>query len=244
MDLSLKGLSAVVTGGSGGIGGAIVLALAAEGCDVAFCARRQSEIDTMMARLAPVPIRSRAHALDVRDTDAFAAWVATLDKVDIFIPNVSALSPDWDESWAVDVAGTVRGINAVLPQLKRSSHAAITYIGSLICGQALPAVPGYSAAKAALTHYMKSLSVALAPDHIRVNTVSPGVTFVDGGWHDNLRQRMPQYYESVIKTHPMGRMATGEEIARVVAFISSPAASFVSGANWYVDGGETQHVQT
>lgn len=244
MDLQLAGCTALVTGGSGGIGAAVVRCLAGEGCNVVFCARDQEKVERMLRELERFPVMSIGRALDVRDADAFGDWVSALDALDIFIPNVSAISPDWRESWLTDVQGTVAGVEAVLPHLRRSERAAITYIGSLICGRATPETPGYASSKAALTHYMKSLSVALAPDRIRVNTVSPGVTLVEGGWWDNVRLRSPDVFASVVDAHPMKRMGTGEEIARVVAFISSPAASFVSGANWFVDGGETLHVQT
>jgi 3-oxoacyl-[acyl-carrier protein] reductase len=244
VDLGLRGLNAVVTGGSGGIGAAIVIALAAEGCNVAFCARRQEKIDATLEKLAKYPVKSLGQSLEVQDTARFADWIASLSDIDIFIPSVSAVSPDWNASWLIDIEGTVNGVNAALPFLKRSRSAAITYIGSLIVGRATPEVPGYAGAKSALTHYMKSLSVALVPDRIRVNTVSPGTTLVEGGWWDNVRRQSPAYVEAMVNAHPMKRMATGEEIARVVAFISSPAASFVNGANWYADGGETLHIQT
>jgi NAD(P)-dependent dehydrogenase (short-subunit alcohol dehydrogenase family) len=93
-----------------------------------------------------------------------------------------------------------------------------------------------------MAHYMKSLSARLLPS-IRVNTVSPGDTLSDGGLWDKVKREEPERYMSVVQRNPMGRLASPDEVARVVAFISSPAASFVSGANWYVDGGSTPHVQ-
>jgi len=76
-----------------------------------------------------------------------------------------------------------------------------------------------------------------------VNTVSPGDTLFEGGLWDQERKNNPENFKTVVQRNPLGRLATPEEIARVVAFISSPSASFVAGANWYVDGNSTNHVQ-
>lgn len=78
---------------------------------------------------------------------------------------------------------------------------------------------------------------------MRVNVVSSGDTFAEGGFWDRIRSAAPEAYAGAVAGNPMGRLAKPDEIARVVAFISSPAASFVAGANWYVDGGATAHVQ-
>ena len=77
----------------------------------------------------------------------------------------------------------------------------------------------------------------------RCNTVSPGDTLCKGGLWDRVRTQEPGTFDKVLQRNPMQRLATPEEIARVVAFVSSPAASFVAGANWYVDGGSVNHVQ-
>ncbi len=93
-----------------------------------------------------------------------------------------------------------------------------------------------------MAHFMKSLSLRLLPA-IRVNTVSPGDTLAPGGIWDRVRVSEPDAFAKVIGRNPMRRLATPDEVARVVAFVSSPAASFVAGANWYVDGGSITHVQ-
>jgi 3-oxoacyl-[acyl-carrier protein] reductase len=242
MDLQLTGLHAVVTGGSAGIGAAIVKELIKEGCKVSFCARTQSGIDRFLRSMPHSAAMLGAQALDVRDDQAFRHWLETLGQIDIFVANVSALSGTWEAALETDVVATVRATEAVIPYLTQSAHAAITYIGSKAGSVAAPQSAAYGASKAAIAHYMKSLSARLLPG-VRVNTVSPGDTLFEGGLWDRVRVEEPETFKTVLARNPLQRLATAEEVARVVAFISSPAASFVSGANWYVDGGSTQHVQ-
>lgn len=242
MNLALSGLTAVVTGGSSGIGSAIVKAFAAEGCNVIFCARNRSRIDTMLDSVQSLPGNVSADAVDVNDQTAFTAWLNSAPQFNIFVPNVSALSGDWRTSIETDVQATVNATEAALPLLLKSKHAAITYIGSKAGSLASPGSPAYGAAKAAMAHYMKSLSSRLLPS-VRVNTVSPGDTLTENGLWDRVRVDDPEAYKRVVFRNPLGRLATPDEIARVVVFISSPAASFVAGANWYVDGGSISHVQ-
>ena len=173
---------------------------------------------------------------------SFRAWLETIGSFDIFIPNVSALSGDWQATMQTDMAATVAATEDAVAFLLRSPHAAITYIGSKAGSLPAPASAAYGAAKAAMAHYMKSLSARLLPA-VRVNTVSPGDTLVEGGLWDRVRLEEPEKFQQVLGRNPMKRLATAEEVARVVAFISSPAASFVAGANWYVDGGSVNHVQ-
>ena len=242
MDLRLDGLHAVVTGGSSGIGAAIVEALAAEGCRVSFCARRRSTIDATVARLVASRGEVRGASVDVTEGPAFADWLASLGPFDIFVANVSALSGDWDATLATDIRATIDATEGAIATLRASRHAALTYIGSKAGSLATPKSAAYGAAKAAMAHYMKSLALRLLPT-VRVNTVSPGDTLFDGGLWDRVKHDDPDGFRNVVARNPMGRLATAEEVARVVAFVSSPAASFVAGANWYVDGASTTHVQ-
>jgi len=240
MDLQLAGLKAVVTGGSTGIGAAIVRVLAAEGCTVAFCARNQARIDATLGSVEALRGAVTGRALDVIETARVMDWFESLGSFDIFIPNVSALSGDWDAAFRTDIRGTVDATEAAIPFLQRSKHGAITYIGSKASSMA--GTGNYGAAKAAVVHYMKSLSQRLLPA-VRVNVVSPGDTLFRGGVWDNMRIEAPDAFKGAVERNPMKRLAEPEEIARVVAFVSSPAASFVAGANWYVDGGSLAHVQ-
>ena len=242
MNLNLQGLTVVVTGGSAGIGAAIVRTFAAEGCRVFFCARQAQGVRQMVAATNGSAGKVQGTVLDVVDTPAFHTWLNDIGPIDIFVPNVSALSLDWDATLAIDIKSTVALTESAIPHLSGSNHAAITYIGSKASSLAAPGSSPYGAAKAAMAHYMKSMSARLLPT-IRVNTVSPGDTLSDGGLWDKVQREEPERYLAVVQRNPMRRLATPDEIARVVAFISSPAASFVSGANWYVDGGSTSHVQ-
>ena len=216
--------------------------LAAEGCNVAFCARNQARIASTLRSVGSLPGSVEASAIDVADRKRFSAWLESLDSFDIFIPNVSALSADWDASVQTDISATVGATEEAVPFLLRSSHAAITYIGSKASSVLTPNSAAYGAAKAAMAHYMKSLAMRLLPA-VRVNTISPGDALFDGCLWDRVRLQEPEKFEKVLARNPMKRLATAEEVARVVAFISSPAAGFVAGANWYVDGGSVSHVQ-
>ena len=100
----------------------------------------------------------------------------------------------------------------------------------------------YCAIKAALHFYIKSLARTVAPKGIRANVVSPGSTFFDGGAWDRIKREQPERFLNAVAMIPMGRMARPEEIANVVAFTASPAASYVTGANLVVDGAFTRRI--
>jgi len=235
MDLQLAGLRAVVTGGSAGIGAATVRALAAEGCDVVFCARRPAPIQATLHALAGLPGKVSAQGLDVTDSATFQLWLQGLGSFDMFIANVSALSADRGATLRTDVQATVACREAAMPHLQASAHGALTYIGSKAGSLAAPDSAAYGAARAAMAHFMKSLAVRALP-RVRVNTVSPGDTLFDGGLWDRVRQEEPAAFERVLLRNPLQRLATAAEVARVVAFISSPSAGFAAD-------GSTAHVQ-
>lgn len=242
MDLQLKGLNAVVTGGTAGIGLAIVETLVQEGANVWFCSRSTDRVRTVEAALAGRLGQVHGTALDVTAPGALAAWIAGIEAIDIFVPNVSAISGDWDSSIETDLRATIAGVEAVLPKLARSSHAALTYVGSKAGSFATPGFEAYGSIKAALAHYMKSLARKHIGEGIRVNVVSPGDTYVEGGFWSQIKHNAPEVYQATVEANPLGRLCTPAEIGRVVAFVSSPAASFVAGANLLVDGASTVHV--
>lgn len=246
MDLGLSGLKALITGSTAGIGGAIARTLAREGCDVAVCSRSGERVESMLGELAGNPGRSIGRAVDVTDQAAFKQWVddaaAELGGLDIYVANVSAMSTDWECTVGTDILATVSGIEAVLPHLLRSQSASIVYISSIAGLVGVPQLASYGAAKAAMTHYMKSLAVRLVKKGVRVNAVAPGDIMFEGGVWDRAQKENPDYFAKVLRRNPMGRLGSPQEIANVVAFLASPAAGYVTGAHLVADGGNTQHV--
>jgi 3-oxoacyl-[acyl-carrier protein] reductase len=252
MDLGLQGLRALVTGGTRGIGRAIVDALAAEGAAVGFCARTASDvldtIETLTKRGSVVVGR----AVDVADEQGMQRWVADcateLGGVDIVVANVSALAiPDevasWRASFDVDMMGTVRLVTAAMPYLERSDAASIVTIAS-VSGREIDFAAGpYGVFKAAIIHYTQGLAYQLAPKGIRANSLSPGNTYFPGGVWEDIEQHNPELFAQAMALNPTGRMAKPKEIARAAVFLASPAASFMTGANLLVDGGLTRGVQ-
>jgi 3-oxoacyl-[acyl-carrier protein] reductase len=252
MDLGLKGLNALVTGGTKGIGRAIAKTLVAEGVNVAFCARNAEEVAATAGELSSNGARVLGSVVDVADGAGLNQWVAdagvALGGIDIVVANVSALAiagddAAWQRGFEVDMMGTVRLVNAAMPLLEKSKSAAIVTISS-VSGREIDFAAGpYGAFKAAIVHYTQGLAYQLAGKHIRANTVSPGNTYFAGGVWNQIEQGNPAFYKEALAMNPMGRMATPQEIANAAVFLSSPAASFVTGTNLVVDGGLTKGVQ-
>ncbi|MGC9268620.1 SDR family NAD(P)-dependent oxidoreductase [Acidiphilium sp.] len=252
MDLGLRGKRALITGGTKGIGRAVAEHFAAEGADVAICARNATEIAEAVAMLAATGVRATGRAVDVADGPALGAWVrdvaAEFGGLDIVVANVSALAIGQDEaSWRrefeTDMMGTVRTVDAAMPFLEASSAAAIVVISSVSGREVDFAAGPYGVFKAALIHYAKGLSYQLAGKGIRVNALSPGNTYFPGGVWEKIEHGNPALYQQALALNPTGRMGRPDEMARAVVFLASPAASFITGTNLVVDGALTRGVQ-
>jgi 3-oxoacyl-[acyl-carrier protein] reductase len=252
MDLGLKGRKAIVTGGTRGIGRAVAGLLAAEGCDVAICARHREAIDQTVTQLEAAGVRAIGGVVDVADLAALRSWVgeagAALGGLDIFVANVSALAQGMDETawrrgFEIDVLGTVFGIEAALPLLERSEAGSVVVVGSTAMAEVYGPTRSYAAVKAALLPYVKGLARNLAAKHVRANMVSPGNVFFEGGVWDKVRRSNPEMFGEMLARNPTGRMGTPEEVANAVVFLASPRASFITGTNLIIDGALTQRVQ-
>lgn len=252
MDLGLKGKKAILVGATHGIGLATAKVLAAEGCDVALCSRSQGSVDAAVSALDTHSGRVIGGAVDVTDAAAHSAWIAgtaeQLDGCDIFIPFTSTNTgvddeAGWRAVFEADILPLQRGVQAVLPFLRKSDAAAIVTISSTAALEEFMGPGAYNALKAAVINYTAALAQKHAAEGIRANCISPGPIEMEGRAWDQIKGSMPDFYKGILAQIPMGRMGTGEEVARAIAFAASPACRFMTGANLLIDGGFTKGVQ-
>lgn len=251
MDLQLNGARVLVTGGTRGIGRAIVERFLDEGANVAFCARNPDEVEATEKSLRARGTVSGT-AVDVGDGEALANWVeqsaAGFGGLDVVVANVSALAiPDTEENWqlslAVDLMHTVRLVRASMPHLERSGSPSIIAISSVSGRESDFASGPYGTAKTAIIGYIHGLALQLAQKGIRANTVSPGNTYFEGGVWAGIEAGDPELFQTAVDLNPTGHMGTPEEIAGPVVFLASPVARRISGTNLVVDGALTRGIQ-
>ena len=249
MDLALAGKKVAITGGSRGIGRAITAQMLAEGATVSICARGQEGVDEALTALGDGVV---GQAVDVGDGDALRAWIEwsaeQLGGLDVFIANASGGGGGtddkrFDDNYQVDLMGLVRGSQAAESYLEASGEGAILMISTTAALEHFgPGPSSYMSLKAAATAYAAGLAQTLAAKGIRVNTISPGPIFFENGPWDRIKAGVPEFYEATVAGQPSGRMGSPEEVANVAAFLCSPAASWVTGANVVVDGGYTKRI--
>jgi 3-oxoacyl-[acyl-carrier protein] reductase len=251
MDLGLMGKSVLVTGGSKGIGHAIAKLFADEGANVAICARNADDVGAAVKSLTAKGVKASGKAVDVADPTALKAWIESaageLGGIDTIVCNVSALAvgdtPEtWEKSFRTDMMHTVNAVTAAMPYLEKSKSASVIIISSVSGFEVDFAAGSYGAIKAALIHYSKGLSNQLVAKGIRVNVVSPGNTYFEGGIWQNIERGNPDLFKTAMSLNPTGRMGTAEEVAAGVVFLASPRASRISGTNLIIDGALTRAV--
>lgn len=248
MDLGLTGRNCIVTGASRGIGRAIVHGLAAEGANVAICARDDGPLRATEAELRGAGVRVFAACCDVANPADLAGFLdasrQALGSVDVLVHNASALAvgPDpgsWEASLQVDLMAAVHACDHVVPHMSAAGGGSILFVSSISALEASPMPDyGYTTAKAALLAYAKKLAIIHAPQHVRVNAIAPGSTEFPGGIWARVKVQQPELYRTVLASIPSGRFGVPEEVADVAVYLVSPRANWVTGECVAVDGGQ------
>jgi 3-oxoacyl-[acyl-carrier protein] reductase len=252
VELGLKGKVAVVTGGTEGIGRATALRLAKEGAKVAICARGQDKLDKTAAELKKAGGDVLAVAADMSkaaDIERFMkAVVDRFGRVDILVNNAGTSARGKfleieDKTWASDIElkvfGAIRCSRLAVPHMKKNGGGRIVNI--TISGAKQPGAESYptSVSRAAGLAITKALSKEFARDNILVNTVCIGK--IKSGQHERRYTKEGRsaetYYKEVSKDIPLGRVGEAEEVADVITFLVSDAASYVTGTSVNLDGG-------
>jgi NAD(P)-dependent dehydrogenase (short-subunit alcohol dehydrogenase family) len=247
MTEDFTGKIALVTGGGSGIGAATSRAFAAAGAQVAILDRNAAAAEAVATEITRANGHAAAYALDVVDRDAFARLTGGIAEawggIDILVNGAGTTvrrtiggmaAEDWERVIAVNLTGAFNGIRAVLPQMRARGGGAIVNIAS-IAGQRISfgGTANYTASKAGLLGLTRHAAYELAPDHIRVNAVSPGPTAT--GFGGTIPTEESKAARSL--KIPLGRMCEPEDIADPVLFLAGSAARMITGVALTVDGG-------
>ena len=262
LDLDLSGRTAIVTGASLGIGAATVRALADQGAAVAFCARGTAAVEAL-AQYSPETGGGsvRGYVADMAEATAVESFLESVESdlgaADILVNNVGA-SPsrnflymsdeDWEGLLQLNLMSAVRCTRRCLPAMRKQKWGRVVMVAT--GGAFYPEAPliDYGASKAAMIAAGKALAGKYGADGVLVNSVLPGLIHT-AMWEraaDEIAEATGGTRDGVLATNsetvPVGRYGTSEEVAAVIAFLCTPAASYVNGTTITVDGGQGPHV--
>jgi 3-oxoacyl-[acyl-carrier protein] reductase len=249
MNLNLQDRRVLVTGASHGIGFGIARGFVDEGARVAITGRDLPRLNKAVSELDANTIASPG---DLTKPGAIRRILAKVEKcwgeLDILILNLgsgksipSADAAEWNRVLELNLVSAMETLRQATPLLSKGRNPAVVFIGSIAGIEALGAPIAYGAAKAALTHAMKSAARLLAPNGIRVNMVAPGNIFSPGGTWDKKLGENKRAVEAMLASQvPMRRLGGIEEVVAPVLFLASSKSSFVTGTCLVVDGGQTR----
>lgn len=245
--LELHGKSAVVVGGTSGIGRAIALGLAEAGADVAPSSRRANEVEAVAREVEALGRKALRATSDVTRRESLeqllAASVKTFGKVDILVncagrtkkaPTVDFPEKDWNDILETNLTGMLRACQIFGRHMMERRHGRIVNIASIGSFRGMLQVTAYSASKAAVASLTQSLAVEWAPHGICVNAIAPGVFPTE--LNRKLLDGTPRGDEWLLRT-PMHRYGNVEELAGAAVYLASDAASYTTGSVLVVDGG-------
>lgn len=248
MDLGLRGRTALVAGASSGLGLACARRFAAEGADVAICARTPARVDDAVADLRARGAEASGEALDVRDHDAVEVWVARAVEnhgtADIVVANAGGpplgdaftfRTADYREALELNLLASIHLVQTALPHMLRTGWGRVLFVTSTSAKEPLPNLALSNVARAGVLGYAKSLVHALRGSGVTVNTLCPGYTRTDRLLRS--RPNEQDLRELAEREVPVGRVGDPDEFAAAAAFLASDPAAFINGAVLPVDGG-------
>ena len=248
----MTGKVAAITGGGSGIGRAIALAFAAHGAAIRVLDLNQTEAQATCDRIVSEGGKASAHLCDVVDHDQVDATFAGLfgqEQVHILVNNagishigtIETTSPeDFDRILQVNVKGFYNCLHAAVGRMKAAGGGVILNLASIAATSGLPDRFAYSTSKGAVVAMTYSVARDYISHNIRCNCISPArvhTPFVDGFVKKNYPGKEKEMYEKLAQSQPVGRMAQPQEVASLALFLCSDAASFVTGADYPLDGG-------
>lgn len=244
------GRVAIITGGSDGIGRATAAMLAARGAIVAVCARREDKLAETKAEIEAAGGKVETHVLDVTDFDALAALIddvaARHGRLDMLVNNAMSTHyapidklklEHWRKDFAVNADAVFVSTKAAMAIMTKQGRGAIVNVSSSCGIRAATNMTSYSASKAALTHFTACAAMEGARHGVRVNAIVPGQVQTAGT--EDFARKAPEVAAMTADAIPMGRGGNPEELAEVICFMLSDAASYITGAALPVDGGKS-----
>ena len=257
MDTGLKGRVAIVAGSSAGIGRATALAFAAEGAQVALCARRAEKLEEVAAEArSRFGVETLTQALDVADEGAVRSFVGAVHqkfgRVDACVPNaggppakpfLETTMDEWERAWLLNLRSAILFCQAVLPAMQEQKWGRIVTLTSYTVKQPVPELVLSNTIRAGMMGLVRSLAGQFGRDGITVNNVGPGFTATDRSKSlletraKNRGVTVEQVQSELEKEIPIGRMATPEEVAGAIVWLASERAASITGQTLLVDGG-------